>query len=804
MVKSEQGFKLRPLPLLIAGALAGMVPVAQAADGAALEEVIVTAQKVSENVQNIPISINTLNASMLEKSGVSTLTDIGALVPTLNLAPYPGSSGTLYPSIRGITPNQAIMTAGTPIVVQVNGVPTFDLTGLNMAGADLERIEILSGPQGVLAGKNATGGTLNIYTVKPDMEETWFKQQLTFAQRGQYLSKTVLNVPLSKEFAAKVAYVNSGRDNAGVTNSAPGGYEFGKNRDETLRIDLRWKPSNQFTIDYGYDSAKSKSYPTPWQCTHVIPGEAPFMPAGSCSASFQSTLYAGYALPQSIDKVDNHNLNIEWNVSQNLTVKSITGYRKLDAADSIIYGGFPVPSQVYSGTVPVNIVGASTPFNGNITQNKNNHSGWSEELQFLGKFSDRLKYTAGLFFSEDKGSQNAGPYVSYVLPGVLSFPPPYGFGIPGASLLSTWNFGLTDVKNTSKALYGQLTWTPDILDSKLDIVPGVRLSRDTRRATASNFTGVAYGILPTANPLTFNYLAQLPGGINAPLMTGDASFSNTSPAISFNYHLTRDVMGYFKYSTAYTPGGFDPDAYSQANFAKGFAPEKAKSMEIGMKGEFLDHRLRANLAVFQTKFSDEQKTVPVFSQQANTTVWMMQNAGGSEYNGLDLSLAAAITDRFHVTFDAQTLTHKYTSYVVDGVDQTNNSYMLVPKLTYSLAADYRFPDFGLPGRLDGSLSVSHKDSWTTPYSMALATASYTAAFTPDWMTTPAYTVWNGRLALSHVKMGPSNKGDLTAALWVKNLTNKHYMLFNSTLPNGFGSNFSEPRTVGMDLIYRFN
>ncbi len=215
------------------------------AESGGLEEIVVTAQKRAEKLQDVPISILALGAETLEQHGIVSLGDINnGSVPGVNLAPYPGSSDFFFPTFRGITTNTAFMSAPNPIAVHVDGVYWSQLVGLNNPAADLERMELLKGPQGVLAGRNATGGVINIHTAKPELGELGFKQELSGASRGQYRSRSILNVPMGDTFAAKFSYLWSARDDQGVTNTASTGPDFGKRDVNSWRVDLRWMPAS--------------------------------------------------------------------------------------------------------------------------------------------------------------------------------------------------------------------------------------------------------------------------------------------------------------------------------------------------------------------------------------------------------------------------------------------------------------------------------------------------------------------------------------------------------------------------------
>ncbi|QDX82443.1 hypothetical protein B9N43_15090 [Denitratisoma sp. DHT3] len=345
MRSKEKCFSVRPIPFLVSGLMAFGMSAAHA-QSAALEEVIVTAQKRSENLQDVPISVQALNTKALEKAGIISLSDIKAQVPGLTIDSYPGSSEMLYPSIRGIVPNSIQTSVPIPMAIHLDGVALTQLAGLNLAGADLERIEVLKGPQGVLAGRNATGGAINIVTARPELGRFGFKQQVTVAEHGQWLSKTVVNVPVTDDFAAKISYLHSERDNIGIKNSAPNGPKLGEKTADSWRLDLRWRASNNVMVDYGYDRSQTDSIDVPNQClvpfmSSTLPMIAPIDPRVSsmingCSLSKLTSLNVPFHMPKNRNIAEGHNLTVNWDVSPTLTFRSITGYRKVDTKNNCL------------------------------------------------------------------------------------------------------------------------------------------------------------------------------------------------------------------------------------------------------------------------------------------------------------------------------------------------------------------------------------------------------------------------------------------------------------------------------------
>ena len=775
------------------------------ATSGAIEEVVVTAQKRSENLQNVPISIQAMSTKDLEKHNIVTLSDVGAEVPGLNLAPYPGSSEAFFPTFRGITTNAVFISAPAATAFHVDGVFRSQLVGLNNPAGDLERIEVLKGPQGVLSGRNATGGAVNVFTARPEFGQIGFKQQFTFADRGQFLSRTVVNLPIKDDLAMKLSYLHRQKDDDGVTNSAPGGVQFGKQNADSVRIDVRWKPVSGVMVDYGYENSDSKSYDTPPQClvagnvnrgyqggmSYFLgdPRVAAF--ATGCSTSKLDKLYVSSNFSKNVNRTEAHTLNINWEVNPALTVRSITGFNTVDTSNHYNYAGYAGGDAVRSDSYPVTFTGAGLPNGGKLGLPMVLYNeAWSQEFQFLGDLSKNLKYTTGLYFSSEEGHQSSGPNIGVYVPDVMAsyFP-------ANPDLLMLDSKGLSSAKSTSWAVFAHLSWTPEILDNKLDIVPGARFTHDHRKVVGYN-TGwsAQYAVDPATGAAVLAGPAG-PGMVNA---AGDRAWSKLTPAISFNYHWQKDLMTYFKYSTAYTSGGFDPVAgppVSAAQFANGFDPETIKSFELGMKGEFLERRLRTNLAVFQSKFTNEQKSVP-----QTTGGWQTVNVGRSTYQGIEFDLTAALTQDLRLGLNFATLRHKYDLWIdpTTGADITNQRDLIVPKNDIAVNLDYRFPSFGLPGKLDANLNYTRRGASSTPFDRVMAKNL------DIYTTAPAYSLWNARIALSQIKAGSGDEGRVGVALWVKNLSDKKYLtMANPGWVTDMSGNWGEPRTVGLDLTYKY-
>lgn len=849
--RNQAHFALRTIPALIAVAMAGGSSSALAqAGGAALEEIVVTAQKQSERLQDVPISIQAFNAKALENANVTSFADMRALVPSVEIKAYPVASEDLMVMMRGV-PSQAMnifTDVATPI--HIDGVYIARGTGMNLTVADLESVEVLKGPQGTLYGRNAISGAINMKTIRPT-QDFGFSQNITIGNYGKLVSKTSLNVPLTENLAAKIAYVHDERDGF-IKDSNGSGKNWGDRKAEAGRFDLRWRPSNTVTVDYGYDWAKTRYISAVNQCLNQVDSLSPYAPTplaytvdpGVCSSERLSSLpmanNANYAMgPTSNVENTGHNLTVEWEVNDKTTFRSVTGYRSL--RDTHYWNPLPgnltvmndvslnFPGNVYmpgfyAGDFSGGITGPVSTAGLRMSAKKHTvHDDYlSQEFVLIGKPSPFFKYTTGFYYFDEKGTMNEGPGLS--LAANLAGGGVQMGGVSPMSLISTVKGEVGKAHNSSWAVFGQFTWTPDILNRKLDITPGIRYTRDKREASVYYGGGDVYISTPYGAPAgalsSFGVASAMPPGllwlpgatpdrIGAPgaPVSGSNTFSKTTPSLTVQYRINDDVQTYAKVARGYRSGGFNDQAATSANFAKGYAPETMTSTELGLKGEFFDRRLRSNLAVFQSKYTDQQ--VNISGNQLR--VYEMLNAGKSTYKGFELDVAASITDALRVGMNFSQVKFNYDKIIDQGVDVTQFYRLLPSKNTYALTMDYAFGKVG-PGRMHWHVDYAHVDKAYTSnsdlYTIAGGTATLLRRSNPDNFTTPAYGVWNTRLSMVGIPVGPGSNGDLTVGLWIKNVTDKKYPAFvldygKYGTPYGAVSTWGDPRTYGIDLTYRY-
>ncbi|MBB3048651.1 outer membrane receptor protein involved in Fe transport [Litorivivens lipolytica] len=250
--------KPRDSGLLISLALT-LLPSA-AVGSVALEEVVVTAQRKAESLQDAPISIAAFSSDALEKKGISNLVDLRANVPNLQLTPHPNSATTARVYMRGVGNNDDQVTQDPSVAVYMDGVYLARNLGLAQEVADIERIEVLRGPQGTLYGRNATGGAINVITKAPSPEALEFTQKFSAGNFDYFRSKSSLNLPLSDRLAAKLAYMTMQKEGF-VDNAGTGVERFGDREREAWRVDVLWDATDAVEVRYAYDTSRIEDTP---------------------------------------------------------------------------------------------------------------------------------------------------------------------------------------------------------------------------------------------------------------------------------------------------------------------------------------------------------------------------------------------------------------------------------------------------------------------------------------------------------------------------------------------------------------
>lgn len=841
----------------------------------ALEEVVVTAQRRSENLQTTPISITALTSLSIERRGIHNAEDLIGTVPSIGGFVAPGSRGNVSLSIRGVSGGSPSNPSVDPTnAIYMDGVYVGKMTGLALDVADVQRIEVLRGPQGTLYGRNSTGGAINFITRKPS-GELGVKVTGTAGNESLWGVKTLVDLPAIGTpdeglgtLATQFGYYKRKRDPFyGNTNPTQHGFD-NLNR-QAWRFAATWQIRDNLTADYIYDHSDLDEYASLQKLVGVTPVTANGLSRIDVLKQIQpfASFLAGPRYAQSLDltlaqlekavadgqgrpnkgssdipsfstnSVSGHSLTVQWNpdhmgVLGDVTFKSITGYRQvnnrnsgdLDGMDNSLdpttgVGAINDPTLLYLAQNPGD---ATTVFNAidqigggySRTDARTDYSQFSQELQMIGT-SDRLDYVVGLFWFKDRAE----------------FESVRGFALPLA--------GLDDphykIQTDARAVYSQATWTPPILDDKLSIDVGLRYTAEEKKVeyrylnSGSPLTAAAFGL-----PWNGTLLPQQPSSWQGPPGTvgytafatdkygrkGDHGFANTSGMVNFKYQWTDTLMTYLKYSTGYRSGGYNGETIALPSPNPGvgepvpFKEEKIKSIEVGIKSDWWDRRLRINGAVYRYKYVDQQVSQIIVDPNTGATSSNIVNAGQSKRWGLELQMDLMPVEDvlLQVTWAHMSGNFdKYAQFCAGTTAATcldhpeNIAQRTSPDNQASFVADWTF--------LRNSFATFHAHIGTYWQQKSAASALWTGtygasaggpivvAYKPIML--DARTIVNARLTMGDIRLG--DDGRLNISLWGKNLTDDDYNTFgiNFATLGVITEQYGPPRTYGIDVTYQY-
>ena len=737
----------------------------------ALEEVFVTAEKRMESLQDVPISIVAFNQEALENLGISDIKDLAAQVPNVQIGEFTGSPTTVRLFIRGVGQGDVQITQDPSVALYMDGVYIGSSVGTAFETADLQRIEVLRGPQGTLYGRNATGGAINIITREADPGGLRVKQNFNVGNLDLFRSTSLVNVPIKEDVAAvKLAYTNYSRD--GWVDNLGNGDKFGIEDRETFTGDFHWTINDTQELNYQYGQSAIKDTSRLSQAlgfnrqapaAGLVVFENPAVDANGVPVeATDDRLRRATAFDEQQKgdvQIHAHTLNYEWQIDDMLTFKSISGYRDVNAFTQ----NSQVPTASLQGIYSITNGLQDTSFNQ-----------FTQEFQLLGE-TDTLTWVGGLFYYEDEGDEtnNGNSNGSEGIP-------------PGQK------FDYTSTENTSLAAFGQVTWTPPQLGDSWHFTLGARYSDDNRKAFRDN-SRVSFGF------------GGAPNGIPAFQANYDQDFSKFNPGFTIDHDLNANSNVYAKVVTAYKAGGTSQRSTNLVNFEEGFEPEELTSYELGYKADLADSRVRLNGALFYMDYSDYQQSVPTGNNPGERD---FVNIDSADVKGLELDLTVAVTDQLTSTvsygylnsgFGPETITYlgldaSSPTGLSPRTDQLTDDLALAPKHSATVALDYTH---SLPyGSFNANINAQYQNKTNSGVNEPTGYLD-------------KRTLLGATLSLSGIQLG-AGYGELKVLLWGKNLTDEEYFIGNIRqsgfdllgLSYGVGT-FGDPRTYGITLEYEY-
>ena len=705
----------------------------------ALEVIVVTAQKREEGLQGIPVAVSAFSSSALEAIGATDFTAIGEYVPNLNIMPQSGTNGTAI-TLRGIGSAEPSAAIDPKVGLYVDGVYVARNTA-TVFELDLERIEVLRGPQGTLWGKNTTGGSINVITTKPT-GELGLKQELGFGEYGRFRSKTVLDLNPSElgelgSVNLKFSYLKTMSDGWAnrVNDRVAGPHDLGEVDSDSLRFASAWNLNEDIVIDYAFDHINRNGTSRQDQLLYAPPSMG-----ADRYASRRKRLERFSLDTAGRDEItiDDHTLVATWDLAD-VTWKSITDDRDSNRHYNPDLEGTPVEF-----TARLLSTGAmSTGGLYNVYGTRDDEQ-FSQELQAVGTTLDgRLDYVAGLYYFDEEGTESTIGSLYY---DALA---PFVFFNDTSKTFT--------IDNKSMAVYGQATYTLPVLDDRLRVTLGGRYTDDDKDVHKTVHNGVP---------------ADMPG---------QKSWNHFSPAGTIDFQASEDVNVYLRVAEAYNAGIFNVRS-SAASFSTPADEETVVSYELGAKTEWFEHRLRLNTALFYSEFEDMQSIVYVAGESTAL------NVGSTDIWGAEVELLASPVAGLTLGLSYGYLDYEINEFVYGQIDVTDSAALpYMPENTASGFIEFRFLPLAI-GTVALRLDATYKDE---------------VAFSPlNSATTQAddYALVNARITLSEL---PFESVDASIAVWGKNLADEDYQIFGIDYAQFQTGSFGDPRSFGVDLRMEF-
>lgn len=784
-----------------------------------IREIIVTAQKRSENLQNVPVAVTAITADQIRNSRIENIADLRSVAPNLYVVTQAGGNGIPTTTMRGQVSGAASNpTIDNGISYYIDGVYLGALSGIIFDVADIERIEVIRGPAGTLFGTNSTGGAVNYITSGPKGQFA-IRQDASYARFGSWRSKTRVDLPEWNGLSASVSYLHNERgsnvrnfdritlDYSNETSGKVGALTSAKHLDESVtdavHAALRWEPLDDLTIDYKFDWSRQKSSPAP-----VYLLGFPDTPGGIAAYQLVASqiFFGGPAIDdyvqtergriayndtttRNVTKTNSHLVVASYRANDNFSIKNTTSWRSLErnAFTSNLDGAGTVQ-------VPIAFAGDGTPIAFApmallSVRCCNQLRQFSNELQF-NLDTDPLTATAGLFYYNRRTPPGTNPFGLPVVDTFQVFP---GNSHPGAPIGSFDRSFYYKVRQV--AGYGQVTYH---LNDAVDVTGGVRYTQDDKTFfdTSAGEPGETYSY----SKGNFSYLANV------------------------TYKPSPDLLLYAKYVTSFIAGGNSAGPLAvdstTGNVFQGSAipyqEERAYSWEGGVKAEWFDRRLRTNLALFHVRYTNLQTPIfassgcitspgglcePIVSSQFTT------NFGKARAYGLEFEITAAPIDNLTLVAGGSYTDFKYLQIdplvlASGGVTRVEDyPVSMRPKVLTNVSAEYVVPldgDARLSMRVEGAFrsKIVVGASRFGNAGFAAAGIDYDNEYLNVMNTQNALLTLNARVSVMDVPLGRANA---TVSVWGRNLTNRQQLNFVATTGVTAAGLFDNPVTYGVDL-----
>lgn len=750
---------------------------AQAGDSV-LEEIIVTARKREESLMKTPISITAFSRETLSKMNIMSLDQVGDQTPGMvfvSSANISGSSNASSVFIRGIGQSDYTLAVEPGVGIYIDDVYLPHSIGNVANVVDVERIEVLRGPQGTLFGRNTIGGAVRVVTKKPGDEFEGDFEVITGSYNRIDL-KGHANIPITDDFFIRVSGLTQTRD--GFVDRPFLDGKSGDKASANLILQGRWLASDSFTADLmvGFETDNSEgapmvalkqdpTHPAGTQPTRFRDFIAPFMdpgvlqgmlqgftpeaindPDGKCCVSFSNT-----DIPTDLESY-NLTLTLDWQINDSLSLKSISSYRNLESQFGRDADNLPFNQQV---ELFLSI----------------DYDVFSQELQLSGvSLNDRLNWTIGAYYFNEDGVEDD----------LVAFA---SFDINSGGFFSTEDF----------ALFAQGTYG---LTDRLSLTVGVRYTDEEKETVIDGVRhqSLLTGFITDLSAGGFKENAAFPLPLPFPLVgagTFTDSLTETTPYVNISYQWTDDLMVYGSYSEGFKGGGVQV-RNGALGFLPMFGPEFVDSYELGFKWVGLDGRLNLSAAAFFIDYENVQLPAIVFQESIGNAVSVVDNLGDAENKGFELEVTALPMPNLRISAGISFLDSEYTSVKFNDAGDP-----LDPDSAITTSDELpNTPEWQLNGSVSFDIEAS-KGVFTPRIDFAYSDEQYNDAVNSESLKRDSYTILN-------ISLGYTHKDSLwSGTLFVTNALDEQFVIAGFDGFNYADGAISRPAEWGLKISRSF-
>jgi iron complex outermembrane receptor protein len=733
--------------------------IAQSADGqgsssGGIEEIIVTAQKREQNIQDVPVAISAFSADMLEVRGIASPQDLQQAVPNLSIGEQTNLGGGAKVTLRGVG-SENYGPGGDPgVPIHINGHYTQSTAYVFRDMIDVERVEVQRGPQGTLYGRNAIGGNVNLITRRPT-KEFEASAAIEVGNYNRRMAQAVISGPITGGIRARVVAAKAVRD--GFVEELG----IGKDRDSVDYVSLRGSlevdlaPNFQAYINGYYFKDNGNNY------TRRIDRDP------NNTANFFPFKVSSNTPNEGEDRSKGASIDFTLDLGS-VELRSLSAYDKTNTSGNYDLDGNPVRLARFGVGIGMKVL--------------------TQEIQAVSKGDGPLKWVLGAFYYKEDSNELRTNVIDRFDTDSNGFT-----GLTGDQAQPlVIQYSKTRNHADSWAVYGQADYN---LTDTLQIEAGLRYTRDRKDYFSGADTVLSDGStrsVPTGGGrfTTFPLLNQVFFD-----NTKGTSWSKVTGKLGLNYRLNDDALLYGSYSRGYKAGGY---AAKQGAF---YDPEVVDAFELGLKGQWAENRVQTNLALFYYNYKNKQE-LQFFGPSAQFPNGGLQliNATDATSYGAELEILAKVTKAFQIDMSMSYLHARYGTFIVKDTqlgtpfqDLAGNILPLAPAMKFNAGAQY---DWALGGNA-GEITLRGDFSWIgEQFGNALNRKGGVLPATGDQI--PEYGVVNASLQWK------SSDDSLRISLFARNLTNK-YAISNSFV-NGLNevvqSNL-KPRTYGVRIGYNF-